>query len=121
SIVSYLSASLRSKVVSILDFNLATSLDYLLFFFLILPSPITTLFPYTTLFRSHRRHPDGGGPPPEAPRRFYCRAGARLCAAAEQIGKHTSELQSRFDLVCRLLLEKKNKLRITLSEYLSMN
>src|SRR5437868_7229458 len=33
---------------------------------------------------------------------------ARIIAATSEIGKHTSELQSRFDLVCRLLLEKKN-------------
>src|SRR5438067_5500544 len=62
--------------------------------------PRSTLFPYTTLFRS-----PGGG-----------RAGRGPAAAAVQRGlrpgrseEHTSELQSRFDLVCRLLLEKKKK------------
>src|SRR5215208_1069019 len=59
--------------------------------------PRSTLFPYTTLFRSARRpHPcdDAGG------RRDFCRSVARS-------EEHTSELQSRGHLVCRLLLEKK--------------
>src|SRR2546429_7266618 len=71
--------------------------------------PRSTLFPYTTLFRSHvvsralgcvqtiiavpvRRHPS-----------------AVSCGRSEE---HTSELQSRLHLVCRLLLEKKNQLYI---------
>src|SRR5699024_12404320 len=59
---------------------------------------ISSLFPYPTLFRSWPRvlaDPQGG------PRR---RAGGARLARSEE---HTSELQSRFDLVCRLLLEKK--------------
>src|SRR2546422_7454540 len=72
--------------------------------------PRSTLFPYTTLFRSPRRaHRQGDGSdhglrpghrpcPP-------CRESARLGARSEE---HTSELQSRLHLVCRLLLEKKN-------------
>src|SRR3712207_8374161 len=76
--------------------------------------PRSTLFPYTTLFRSprcpRRRHRSPGGsrrpsgccsqsPPPTSPR--HCRRGL---ARSEE---HTSELQSRQYLVCRLLLEKK--------------
>src|SRR5438105_9368803 len=63
--------------------------------------PRSTLFPYTTLFRSvprlgrHRCHHEL---PP--------RGGDRRSARSEE---HTSELQSRVDLVCRLLLEKKKK------------
>src|SRR5690349_21943679 len=59
--------------------------------------PRSTLFPYTTLFRSPRwRWPRGLPPPASAGRR----------GRSEE---HTSELQSRRDLVCRLLLEKKKK------------
>src|SRR5258708_28277925 len=79
--------------------------------------PRSTLFPYTTLFRSHR----GGGrrarvlhPRIEsrAPRRRRGagRAGGRRCAAGLRSEEHTSELQSPDHLVCRLLLEKKKKL-----------
>src|SRR4029079_6936076 len=63
--------------------------------------PRSTLFPYTTLFRSVRgcpcRHPD-----PAAARPVQDRSAARS-------EEHTSELQSLAYLVCRLLLEKKNK------------
>src|SRR5437868_12902524 len=68
---------------------------------MIRPPPRSTLFPYTTLFRSRR-----------LPRRQHEgilsveRARRRGCSRSEE---HTSELQSRFDLVCRLLLEKKKK------------
>src|SRR6267378_3144263 len=58
--------------------------------------PRSTLFPYTTLFRSP---PDGAG----APGGCRCRASGARWRSEE----HTSELQSRRDLVCRLLLEKK--------------
>src|SRR5437588_5314740 len=76
------------------------------FFFLMLRRPPrSTLFPYTTLFRSNcgserscRRPP--AGPPP--------RASCGSCRPrAERSEDHTSELQSHSDLVCRLLLEKK--------------
>src|SRR5699024_11914866 len=67
------------------------------------PPPRSTLFPYTTLFRSpaHRR------------RRGPGRRRGLLPHARRQPGRseeHTSELQSRFELVCRLLLEKKKKI-----------
>src|SRR6266516_6198018 len=80
------------------------------FFLMIRRPPRSTLFPYTTLFRSRRargadrgrsRHPSSGRPPPESPHRA---AAALLPARSEE---HTSELQSPYDLVCRLLLEKK--------------
>src|SRR5207249_9807176 len=58
--------------------------------------PTSTLFPYTTLFRSR---PAGPGT-----RHARGRGGHARGARSEE---HTSELQSRFDLVCRLLLEKK--------------
>src|SRR5438046_7339757 len=73
--------------------------------------PRSTLFPYTTLFRS--RAPRGGRPParrpPHPPRRGprARRASPRACAGRSE--EHTSELQSLTNLVCRLLLEKKKK------------
>src|SRR3712207_8567910 len=90
--------------------------------------PRSTLFPYTTLFRSARggrRHPRrraravrgrrgalrlrlGARLPPRLP-------AARRCHRSEE---HTSELQSRQYLVCRLLLEKKNKNLTLLSNHL---
>src|SRR5438093_10252815 len=62
--------------------------------------PRSTLFPYTTLFRSERRR----AAPEHDPRRP-----AHQDRPRPQIGEHTSELQSLTNLVCRLLLEKKNK------------
>src|SRR2546425_7471263 len=66
--------------------------------------PRSTLFPYTTLFRSHRarRCPQGAEDVREG-----CGAGARH--RRERSEEHTSELQSLAYLVCRLLLEKKKK------------
>src|SRR5258708_27119270 len=66
--------------------------------------PRSTLFPYTTLFRSRQGGPDG-----RVRRRARARAlgrGARH-AAHRRSEEHTSELQSPDHLVCRLLLEKK--------------
>src|SRR2546430_8137398 len=85
--------------------------------------PRSTLFPYTTLFRSHRRRAAV-----ECPREFaYDREGrshsqveqsprevrhARRQGGGARSEEHTSELQSQSNLVCRLLLEKK-KLQTT--------
>src|SRR4051812_49512128 len=70
--------------------------------------PRSTLFPYTTLFRSpHPARSARAGSRrgrPSRPRRTPCRA--RRPARSEE---HTSELQSHVNLVCRLLLEKKKK------------
>src|SRR3712207_9096302 len=96
-----------------------TALD--VFFFLIIRRPPrSTLFPYTTLFRSKlarrrcarragRRHVDGPG---RASCTISSRASARsrgrhVAASTVRSEEHTSELQSRQYLVCRLLLEKK--------------
>src|SRR5690606_41024171 len=103
-------------------------------FSLIRPPPSPTLFPYTTLFRSvvqaqaerlgDQRH--GGGvvegaanrdvEPPVAvdvAHRTRRPAHRRLCRHARRSEEHTSELQSRENLVCRLLLEKKKHTHTT--------
>src|SRR5690606_39616920 len=105
------------------------------FCLLVRPPPPSTLFPYTTLFRSRTgqprssvapsfqplpgaprrhlqhsvprrrsRHPRPLATRPRRPRRCPRTTGARLLPRSEE---HTSELQSRENLVCRLLLEKK--------------
>src|SRR5258706_10788494 len=81
--------------------------------------PRSTLFPYTTLFRSPIARPirasgrsqrargtfPRGTPLPGKSVRSKSRRSDRVCARSEE---HTSELQSLTNLVCRLLLEKKN-------------
>src|SRR3712207_7998117 len=78
--------------------------------------PRSTLFPYTTLFRSRRSPPEMSGlarrPRPRTERRcphprLPARSGSRGTPVAGRSEEHTSELQSRQYLVCRLLLEKK--------------
>src|SRR2546430_10642805 len=94
--------------------------------------PRSTLFPYTTLFRSGQHlglgqlAPDGGGGGDTVHHRHqqvhqhhvrleFSRQAQRLCAIRrlthhfQRSEEHTSELQSQSNLVCRLLLEKKKK------------
>src|SRR6202166_2831042 len=83
------------------------------FFLMIRPPPRSTLFPYTTLFRSlpsgHAGFAevldqlDGAG------------GGSRFLRQHHRSEEHTSELQSPFYLVCRLLLEKKNIVRANIA------
>src|SRR5271165_7547698 len=78
--------------------------SFIFFFFLMIRRPPrSTLFPYTTLFRS------SPGVAANVGRAQPCSA---ACAARSE--EHTSELQSRENLVCRLLLEKKKKKKKTL-------
>src|SRR2546429_2043478 len=76
------------------------------FFLMIRRPPRSTLFPYTTLFRSgsRRRH---------LPCSWLLRRLRAPTPWRAEIGEHTSELQSRLHLVCRLLLEKKKKTKPT--------
>src|SRR5690242_20833833 len=90
--------------------------------------PRSTLFPYTTLFRSAKHCTGVAGLPAD---RFVAAAGdGWLCLADPGVSagpdrrhgcgrseEHTSELQSHVNLVCRLLLEKKNKKRYYLVVY----
>src|SRR2546430_9877110 len=77
--------------------------------------PRSTLFPYTTLFRSQGTDPDRDwlrGSPPRADQvALSPRAPPRAPVARLRSEEHTSELQSQSNLVCRLLLEKKRPLR----------
>src|SRR2546430_7076622 len=82
---------------------ISTVLVFLFFFLMIRRPPRSTLFPYTTLFRSDWVWKDA-----------FCRAyGVATRAATDyrrlRSEEHTSELQSQSNLVCRLLLEKKKK------------
>src|SRR6266436_7939452 len=72
------------------------SVGFFFFFLMIRRPPRSTLFPYTTLFRS-----------PDASRGVGGRGRRRWAGGLRRSEEHTSELQSRLHLVCRLLLEKK--------------
>src|SRR4051794_41708337 len=77
--------------------NIITGVERPFFFLMIRRPPRSTLFPYTTLFRSprpHAPHVDAPGAHGQGPHRSE---------------EHTSELQSPVHLVCRLLLEKKKQ------------
>src|SRR5205823_12350506 len=94
-----------------------------LFFSMPPPPPRSTLFPYTTLFRSHRPHwgADAGVGKTVVSSGMIDRVSAKLGRRLHEVPvgfkwfvagrseEHTSELQSLAYLVCRLLLEKKNK------------
>src|SRR3712207_7916152 len=99
----------------------SVSMLLVFFFLMIRRPPRSTLFPYTTLFRSgvedrgrprhlrgerEGRHDDRDGAAQPGP------GDEGLLAQGERSEEHTSELQSRQYLVCRLLLEKKKKTRI---------
>src|SRR2546427_9203808 len=83
--------------------------------------PRSTLFPYTTLFRSQRRRRGRGRPGGLSSRLPQTESAARfeelpglarahhVSSGAGRSEEHTSELQSQSNLVCRLLLEKKKK------------
>src|SRR5436309_14930303 len=96
-----------SSVITIIMSYL--SIYFLFFFFLMIRRPPrSTLFPYTTLFRSKLENLQPVGA-------FKVRGGVNLVGNEFSTGsvsrseEHTSELQSRENLVCRLLLEKKKK------------
>src|SRR3712207_8890214 len=89
------------------------------FFLMIRRPPRSTLFPYTTLFRSQRRSASRVSAMPARKASRSAVMGSLLGtgaadverqAAARRSEEHTSELQSRQYLVCRLLLEKKKKI-----------
>src|SRR3712207_7615391 len=94
---------------------------YIFFFLMIRRPPRSTLFPYTTLFRSVGKHAEGealidreiarmletsAATVQRVRERFY-EGGLEAALERSRSEEHTSELQSRQYLVCRLLLEKK--------------
>src|SRR5437773_8454718 len=85
------------------SFLFSCSPSFFFFFFLMIRRPPrSTLFPYTTLFRSHDFVGAAGAARHERPH-------PRDASRPDRSEEHTSELQSHHDLVCRLLLEKKKK------------
>src|SRR5688572_32401858 len=95
-----------------------STLVFLFFFFMIRRPPRSTLFPYTTLFRSLRLDQCGAEP---VTRREGQRLGLVVFELVIELHRvfefrnrrseeHTSELQSQSNLVCRLLLEKKKQI-----------
>src|SRR5437899_9914398 len=93
---------------------------YLFFFLCLRPPPISTLFPYTTLFRSRdlgelrhglRQKEAVVSNPGNPAQPLGTTKEALDCFGLERSEEHTSELQSLRHLVCRLLLEKKKKNR----------
>src|SRR5689334_23952706 len=96
------------------------------FFLMIRRPPTSTLFPYTTLFRSLHEMVKGGvepcikpvryPPPGRARRAGVSHARRDQLRAKQRSEEHTSELQSQFQLVCRLLLEKKKRRRAALQK-----
>src|SRR3712207_9375836 len=99
------------------------TLCMLFFFLMIRRPPRSTLFPYTTLFRS-QAEVQGDGPAQQRRATPYlepdppsgdgasCQPTRPPCARCRRSEEHTSELQSRQYLVCRLLLEKKKTLAV---------
>src|SRR5260221_7082895 len=92
-----------------------SNFSFIFFFLMIRRPPRSTLFPYTTLFRSLQQRASG------RQNRLVYNVRLRLhhglsepCAVRSE--EHTSELQSHSDLVCRLLLEKKKKKACTPSQ-----
>src|SRR5256885_3597929 len=77
--------------------------------------PRSTLFPYTTLFRSCAFRWDRGAWPAPASARYAA------TAVRSRSEEHTSELQSPCNLVCRLLLEKKKKFRANRDSMIKYN
>src|SRR4051812_50092345 len=95
---------------------------FLLFFLIIRPPPRSTLFPYTTLFRSEvvwfsyivyksRKHRDRVNAKVMKDPRLASMMNPKsmLASRGSRSEEHTSELQSHVNIVCRLLLEKKKK------------
>src|SRR2546430_8309419 len=87
--------------------------------------PRSTLFPYTTLFRSRRAgvlpgHQRAGAVGTEPGHQAGVRRRPEAVSVQGRSEEHTSELQSQSNLVCRLLLEKKNQMFKHLNSSISM-
>src|SRR5690606_40939687 len=107
---------LNATALAIVANSIISISDYLLWFLLRRLPPISQLFPYTTLFRSrdprHRRARQRRDARLRGDRALLRRRRHRPCTFRAHVlfcrsEEHTSELQSRENIVCRLLLEKK--------------
>src|SRR5206468_11027446 len=108
-----------TRLYNILSYYSYPSSLFFFFFLMIRRPPRSTLFPYTTLFRSEnsgtarqlwrRRHRQASSNDAARGRHPEVRGDGAGSTIASRSEEHTSELQSRSDLVCRLLLEKKKK------------
>src|SRR5438874_13453994 len=99
-------------LIRIFHLLITVTVQYCFFFLILRRPPRSTLFPYTTLFRSRAAGETAPllvltsiAPPTVGVNPF----GAIDVRTSSRSEEHTSELQSRRDLVCRLLLEKKKK------------
>src|SRR5689334_25335886 len=94
---------------SIFDHTQHSHHSLLFFFLMIRRPPRSTLFPYTTLFRSQPKKPQQRkrGLFSQVPTSYIHKIWRK-----KRSEEHTSELQSQFHLVCRLLLEKKKNIKI---------
>src|SRR2546430_8746930 len=90
--------TLYTRVFCLSFIRLITFFFFFFFFLMIRRPPRSTLFPYTTLFRSQHHRADG---------RVSSLVHGFADVADARSEEHTSELQSQSNLVCRLLLEKK--------------
>src|SRR2546428_1690929 len=90
---------------------------FFFFFLMIRRPPRSTLFPYSTLFRS-RPVLGGACVTEELLPGYRFSTASYVCSRSEE---HTSELQSRSDLVCRLLLEKKKRQHHSYRSYFRCN
>src|SRR2546430_9197978 len=101
----------RSHVV---NYSIALHCIFFFFFLMIRRPPRSTLFPYTTLFRSRPEHLLREHPVRGLHHGGMIRGQSGFFQRSEE---HTSELQSQSNLVCRLLLEKKKKLEINYTRH----
>src|SRR2546421_4448236 len=98
-------------------FVAASDTRFVLFFFLMIRRPPrSTLFPYTTLFRSAEAPASRSSAPKSCAATAPWNRGRRARSRRSRSEEHTSELQSRSDLVCRLLLEKKKKINVPVGD-----
>src|SRR5215510_10418733 len=117
------SSACKKKAVVYLVFNVGWTAsegvsfvrDDLFFFVMLRRPPRSTLFPYTTLFRSSSSRGRADTPPSSLGCAPVPRPGRRSATTrTRRSEEHTSELQSRGHLVCRLLLEKKKNNKQTI-------
>src|SRR5256885_14476524 len=101
--------TLRTHIYTLSAFLSHTPRNFFFFFLMIRRPPRSTLFPYTTLFRSHPAEEACAGAASVPMVMTAANAAPINRRPRARSEEHTSELQSPCNLVCRLLLEKKKK------------